>query len=108
MPAKKSAGHSLRVLIYALFFVIQGESGRASQKTSRLWQEEEMSDLPAAVEKEKEKFFHPETGEEISKNAWKKLQKPAKVKKEKVAPPPPGEKKEKKEKGEEGGGDLRG
>ena len=55
-----------------------------------------MSALPAAVpaEKEKEKYFHPETGEEISKNAWKKLQKPAKVKKEKVAPPPPGEKKE--------------
>ena len=30
------------------------------------------------------KFFHPETGEPISKNAWKKLQKAPVVKKEKA------------------------
>lgn len=44
-------------------------------------------------------FFHPETGEKISKNAFKKLQKgPKKEKKEKTAPVPAAEKKEKKEK----------
>jgi valyl-tRNA synthetase len=47
-----------------------------------------------------ESYFHPETGEKISKNAFKKLQKgPKKEKKEKVAPVPSTEKKkEKKEK----------
>ena len=64
-----------------------------------------MSDLPppapAEEGKTKERFFHPETGEEISKNAWKKLQKPAKVKKEKpVAPAGGGDKAEKKVKKE--------
>ena len=64
-----------------------------------------MSELPEAIsaekekEKEKEKYFHPETGEEISKNAWKKLQKGGKVKKEKPAAPLP--KKEKKRRKEE-------
>jgi hypothetical protein len=65
-----------------------------------------MSDLPPAVpageDKAKEQFIHPETGEEISKNAWKKLQKPAKVKKGMPTPPAGGgakaEKKAKKEK----------
>ena len=51
-----------------------------------------MSDLPQPPnegdEKVKEKFFHPETGEEMSKNAWKKLQKgPGKVKKGEGAKP---------------------
>ncbi len=48
---------------------------------------------------EAEAFYHPETGEKISKNAFKKLQKgvPAKKeKKEKVAPVENKEKKEKK------------
>ena len=64
---------------------------------------------PAPVEgtAEKEKFFHPETGEEMSKNAWKKFQKGGdKPKKEKKGFPPAkaaGDKpkKEKKEKKEE-------
>ncbi len=69
-----------------------------------------MSDLPPPApegDAPKEKFFHPETGEELSKNAWKKLQKDGgKPKKEKKGFPPPkaaGEKKEKpkKEKKEE-------
>eukprot|EP01034_Spumella_vulgaris_P030049 gene30049-37201_t len=54
-----------------------------------------------AVETQETEYFHPETGEKISKNAFKKLQKgvPAKKeKKEKVAPVENAEKKEKKEK----------
>ena len=58
----------------------------------------------AAEGGEKEVFRHPETGEVISKNAWKKLQKgaPEKVKKEKpvAAAAPAGEKKEAKAKKE--------
>lgn len=52
------------------------------------------------AEDTKEVFFHPETGEQISKNAYKKLMKggPKKEKKEKPAPAPPTEKKDKKEK----------
>ena len=51
------------------------------------------------MEAEGQEYFHPETGEKISKNAFKKLQKgPKKEKKEKPAPVPAGEKKEKKEK----------
>lgn len=49
---------------------------------------------------EKEKFFHPETGEQISKNAYKNLLKPKKEKKAKPAPAPAAEKKEKKPKKE--------
>ncbi len=53
----------------------------------------------------KEEFFHPETGEKISKNAWKKLQKNGgkekAPKKEKVAPNPQKEKKVKEKKVEE-------
>lgn len=48
-----------------------------------------------------QEYFHPETGEKISKNAFKKLQKGAPVKKEKKEKPAPAadsEKKEKKEK----------
>jgi valyl-tRNA synthetase len=47
-----------------------------------------------------EEFFHPETGEKMSKNAWKKLQKGGgKEKKEKKEmPKPSGKPKEKKEK----------
>jgi len=59
---------------------------------------------PAAEEKEKQLFFHPETGEQISKNAFKNLSKPKKEKKEKKEklPPPPGkEKAPKKEKPKE-------
>ncbi len=53
------------------------------------------------VETAETEYFHPETGEKISKNAFKKLQKgvPAKKeKKEKVVPVENAEKKEKKEK----------
>ena len=47
----------------------------------------------------KEEFFHPETGEKMSKNAWKKMQKGGdKPKKEKALPTPPAANKTKKEK----------
>lgn len=47
---------------------------------------------------EKEEFLHPETGEKISKNAWKKLQKGEPVKKEKKEKPVPAPATEAKEK----------
>jgi valyl-tRNA synthetase len=55
---------------------------------------------PAAEGEGGEIFYHPETGEKISKNAYKKLLKgvPAKKEKKEKAAPAPAEKKEKKEK----------
>jgi len=51
------------------------------------------------VPKEKEEFFHPETGEKLSKNAYKKAMKGGeKPKKEKAAPSAPNLNKPKKEK----------
>jgi valyl-tRNA synthetase len=60
---------------------------------------EEIPPIPAASgddNKDVEKFFHPETGEQISKNAYKKLMKGGPVKKEKKEKPVFAEKKEKK------------
>lgn len=56
-------------------------------------------ELTEEAESQGEAFYHPETGEKISKNAFKKLQKgpTKKEKKEKIAPVA-SEKKEKKEK----------
>ena len=52
------------------------------------------------VPETQESYFHPETGEKISKNAFKKLQKGVPIKKEKKEKPVPVDSTEKKEKKE--------
>ena len=65
-----------------------------------------MIKVQAAGGAEEQKYFHPETGEPLSKNAWKKLQKTGSTSKEKKEKVPAikvaeeGEKKEKKAKKE--------